>query len=40
MKDGLTQFMCIINIKTPRVPGGLSSGQTGKPNPTLKGGVL
>ena len=40
IKGGLTQFMCIIYIKTPCVPGGLSSGQTGEPNHTLKAGVL
>ena len=34
------QFMCIINTSTPSAPCGLSSRQPGKPNFSLKAGVL
>ena len=35
-----SQYMYIITIKIPSAPGGLLSGQTGKPNFILKAGVL
>lgn len=40
LEGKLAQFICIINIQSPSASGGLSSGQTGKPNSIVKTSVL